>query len=172
VAVFGVVLVARARPGGGRSTWARIWSAAAGDIRDGLLARRAWLGIALASALVVGGHALTFLIAARTAGTTAPPSRMLPLALLVMLAVVLPSVAGWGPREGATAWVFGAAGLGAERGVATAVVYGVMVLVASLPGAAFLVLAWLRRTPAQSRLEPPPPWRARVGARSDGAPRG
>ncbi len=119
----------------------------AGDIRDGLLARRAWLGIALASALVVGGHAVTFLIAARTAGTTAPPSRMLPLALLVMLAMVLPSIGGWGPREGVTAWVFGAAGLGAEHGVATAVVYGVMVLVASLPGAAILLLAWFRRVP-------------------------
>ena len=69
VAVLGVVLVARARPGGGRSRWARIRSAVAGDIRDGLLARRAWLGIALASALVVAGHAVTFLIAARTAGT-------------------------------------------------------------------------------------------------------
>ena len=85
--------------------------------------------------VVVAGHAVTFLIAARTAGTTAPPSRMLPLALLAMLAMVLPSVGGWGPREGVTAWVFGAAGLGAEQGVATAVVYGVMVLVASLPGA-------------------------------------
>ena len=72
---------------------------------------------------------------------------MLPLALLVLLAMVLPSVGGWGPREGVTAWVFGAAGLGAEQGVATAVVYGVMVLVASLPGAAFLVVAWFRRTP-------------------------
>ena len=89
---------------------------------------------------------VTFLIAARTAGTTAPPSRMLPLALLVLLAMVLPSVGGWGPREGMTAWVFGAAGLGAAQGVATAVVYGVMVLVASLPGAAFLVVAWFRRT--------------------------
>ena len=162
VAVLGVVLVARARPGGGRSRWARVRSAAAGDIRDGLLARRAWLGIALASALVVGGHAVTFLIAARTAGTTAPPSRMLPLALLVMLAMVLPSVGGWGPREGVTAWVFGAAGLGADQGVATAVVYGVMVLVASLPGAAVLVLAWFRRT----RLRGGPSRRSRGGSRS------
>jgi glycosyltransferase 2 family protein len=169
-AMVGVVLVARARPGGGRSRWARVRSAVAGDIRDGLLARRAWLGIALASALVVGGHAVTFLIAARTAGITAPPSRMLPLALLVMLAMVLPSVAGWGPREGATAWVFGAAGLGAERGVATAVVYGVMVLVASLPGAAFLVLAWFRRTRPPGRPEPPLPSRVPVAVRPDGAP--
>jgi uncharacterized membrane protein YbhN (UPF0104 family) len=171
VAVLGVVLVARVRPRGGRSPWARIRSAAAGDIREGLLARRAWLGIALASALVVGGHAVTFLIAARTAGTTAPPSRMLPLALLVLLAMVLPSVGGWGPREGVTAWVFGAAGLGADRGVATAVVYGVMVLVASLPGAAFLVVAWFRRTRPPGQPEPPLPWRAPVAVRPDGAPR-
>jgi glycosyltransferase 2 family protein len=165
VAVFGIVLLARARPGGGHSTWARVRSAVAGDIRNGLLARRAWLGIALASALVVAGHAVTFLIAARTAGTTAPPSRMLPLALLVMLAMVLPSVAGWGPREGVTAWVFGAAGLGAAQGVATAVVYGVMVLVASLPGAAILVLAWIRRTRAPGRPEPLLPWRVPAGLR-------
>ena len=112
----------------------------------GLLARRAWLGIALASALVVCGHAITVLIAARVAGATAPPSRVLPLALLVMVIMVVPSVGGWGPREGAAAWAFGAAGLGAQQGVTTAVVYGVMALVASLPGAAVLVVGWLRST--------------------------
>ena len=79
---------------------------------------------------------------------------MLPIALLVMMAMVLPSIGGWGPREGVTAWVFGAAGLGAQRGVATAVVYGVMVLVACLPGAAVLVVAWLRRTRLRRRTEP------------------
>ena len=144
--VIAVVLVGRARPGGGRSRWARVRSAIGSDVRDALLARRAWPAIALASALVVVGHAVTFLIAARTAGTTASVSLMLPLALLAMLAMVLPSVAGWGPREGATAWAFAAAGLGAEQGVATAVVYGVMVLVASLPGALLLVAAWVPRT--------------------------
>jgi glycosyltransferase 2 family protein len=153
--VLAIVLVARARPGDPRSTWARVRRIVAGDIRDGLLARRAWLGIVLASAVVVIGHAATFLIAARTAGTAAPPSRMLPLALLVMLIMVLPSVGGWGPREGATAWAFGAAGLGAQHGVTTAVVYGVMVLVASLPGAAVLVVAWFRRTPPPARTQPP-----------------
>jgi glycosyltransferase 2 family protein len=168
VAVLAAALFARARPGRGRSRWARIRSAAAGDIRDGLLARGAWLGIALASVLVVGGHVVTFLIAARTAGTTAPPSRMLPLALLVLLAMVLPSVGGWGPREGMTAWVFAAAGLGAEQGVATAVVYGVMVLVASLPGAAFLVAGWFRPTRSPGRSEPPLPWRVPVAVRPDG----
>jgi glycosyltransferase 2 family protein len=65
--------------------------------------------------------------------------------MLVLLAAALPNVGGWGPREGVTAWAFAAAGLGASLGVATAVVYGVMVFVASLPGAAVLVAAWVVR---------------------------
>jgi glycosyltransferase 2 family protein len=143
LAVAGVAQ--RARPRVPRTQWARLRAAVAGDARDALLARRAFPAIAFASVLVVMGHAATFLIAARSAGLSAPPSRMLPLALLAMLAMVLPSLAGWGPREAATAWLFGAAGLGADQGVATAVVYGVMVLVASLPGGLVLVGAWLPR---------------------------
>jgi uncharacterized membrane protein YbhN (UPF0104 family) len=154
VGMVGIVLIARARPDAARSAWARLLGAAAGDIRDGLLARGAWRGVALASSLVAAGHAATFLIAARTAGITAPPSRMLPIALIVIAAMALPSVAGWGPREGVAAWAFGAAGLGAGRGVATAVVYGVMVLFASLPGAAVLVVAWFRRTRLPGRTQP------------------
>jgi uncharacterized membrane protein YbhN (UPF0104 family) len=146
VAAFGVVLVARTRADGDRSAWTRVRSALAEDIRAGLLARRSWLGIALASALSVAGHAAIFLLAARTAGTTAPLLHMLPIALIVLWAGVLPSVGGWGPREGLTAWVFGAAGQGANRGVATAVVYGIMVLVACLPGAAVIMVAWFRGT--------------------------
>jgi uncharacterized membrane protein YbhN (UPF0104 family) len=141
-------------PGDARSAWTRARSALAGDIRDALLARRAWLGIALASVIVIGGHVAIFLVAARTAGTTAPMSTMLPIAFIVMLAAALPNVGGWGPREGVTAWLFSAAGLHAQRGVATAVVYGVLVLVASLPGAAVLVVAWLRGTPLRTPTEP------------------
>jgi glycosyltransferase 2 family protein len=166
--LIGAVLVGRVRPRGGRSRWARLRSAMAGDVRDGLLTRRALPAIVLTSAVVVIGHAATLLIAARTAGATAPVSRMLPLALLAMMVMVLPSVAGWGPREGATAWVFGAAGLGAAQGVATAVVFGVMVLVASLPGAVVLVAVWLRRDRPAGRTEPLPA-RIRVVTRPEGA---
>jgi glycosyltransferase 2 family protein len=113
-------------------------------LRVRLVLARAWPAVAVASALVVAGHAVTFLIAAHAAGATAPLSRMLPLALLVMLAAALPNVGGWGPREGVTAWAFAAAGLGASVGVATAVAYGVMVLVASLPGGAVLLVGWAR----------------------------
>jgi glycosyltransferase 2 family protein len=169
-AAAGIALAARLWPAAhGRSRWARLRGAAARDLRDGLLARRAWPAIALASALVVAGHAATFLIAARSAGATAPPSEMLPLALLVMQAAALPNVGGWGPREGVTAWAFAAAGLGPSLGVATAVVYGVMVFVASLPGAVVLVAAWVGRTRSA-------PWRGRpllgglgVTAHRDGA---
>ena len=52
----------------------------------------------------------------------------------MLLAAALPNVGGWGPREGVTAWAFAAAGLGASLGVATAVVYGVMVFVATPAG--------------------------------------
>jgi glycosyltransferase 2 family protein len=152
--VLGVVLVARARPRDARSAWARARSVLAGDVRNALFARRAWLGIALASAIVVVGHAAIFLVAARTAGTTAPLSQMAPIALIVISAAVLPNVGGWGPREGVTAWVFGAAGLHAQRGVSAAVVYGVMLLVASLPGAAVLIVAWFRGSPLRGRTKP------------------
>jgi uncharacterized membrane protein YbhN (UPF0104 family) len=145
----GVVVAGRVRIGG---RWARVRRAVAADVRAGLLRRSALPAVALASAVVVLGHAVTFLVAARTAGVAAPPSRLLPLALLAMLAMVLPSVAGWGPREGATAWVFAAAGLGAGRGAATAVAYGVLSLAASLPGALVLVAGWLpRRAPVVVR---------------------
>jgi uncharacterized membrane protein YbhN (UPF0104 family) len=141
-------LAARVWPALGRSRWARVRRAAARDLRDGVFASGAWPAIALASALVLAGHAATFLVAARAAGVTAPTTELLPLALVVLAGAALPNVGGWGPREGVTAWVFAAAGLGASRGVATAVVYGVMVFVASLPGAAVLVAAWVRRNGA------------------------
>jgi uncharacterized membrane protein YbhN (UPF0104 family) len=146
VAVLLVVLLGRILPGAGSSLWARTLRATRSDVRGVLLARAAWPGITAASALAVVGHLLTFLVAARTAGSPASPAQLLPLALLVLLAMGLPTnVAGWGPREGVAAWAFAAAGLGADQGVATAVVYGVMTFVAGLPGAVVLVVAWLRR---------------------------
>jgi uncharacterized membrane protein YbhN (UPF0104 family) len=155
VAVAVVLLVARLRPGGA-SALARARNTVVADIRGALLARHARLGIALASALIVAGHALTFVIAARAAGTTAPLSRMLPIALLAMMAMTLPNVAGWGPREGVTAWAFAAAGLGAGQGVTTSVVYGVMAIVAALPGAAVLFVVWFRTARLPARKKRPP----------------
>jgi uncharacterized membrane protein YbhN (UPF0104 family) len=149
VGTVAAVAVCRVLPRTGPSVWARTVRAAAADLHGGVLARRAWPGILLASALVLAGHVVTFLIAARTAGSTASLVELTPLALLALLAMVIPtSIAGWGPREGAAAWVFGLAGLGAAQGVTTSVVYGVMVLVASLPGAVVIVASARRSTGA------------------------
>jgi glycosyltransferase 2 family protein len=170
-AAVGVVVLSRVLPHSGPSRWARTVRTAGADLRDGLLARRAWPGIVVASVVVVAGHVATFLIAARTAGSTASPARMLPLAMLVLLASTVPTnIGGWGPREGVSGWAFGLAGLGAGQGVATAVVYGVMVLVANLPGAVVLIVAWLRRDTAgpQRARSPRPP----AAARPEGAARG
>ena len=151
-AVAVALLVDRASARGGSSPWTRVRNVVAADVRAALLHRKALPAVALASAVVVLGHAMTFMVAARAAGVTAPTLRVLPLALLALLAMVLPSVAGWGPREGATAWVFAAAGLGADRGAATAVTYGVLVLVASAPGAIVLLVGWfLGRSPRRRR---------------------
>ncbi|HEY2296979.1 MAG TPA: lysylphosphatidylglycerol synthase transmembrane domain-containing protein [Jatrophihabitans sp.] len=99
-----------------------------------------WRAVLAASAVVVAGHTATFLIAAHTAGVHASPARLLPLAMLVLIAMAVPlNLGGWGPREGVAAWAFGAVGLGAGAGVATATVYGVLVIAACLPGAVVLL---------------------------------
>jgi uncharacterized membrane protein YbhN (UPF0104 family) len=121
---------------------ARVVRAVRNDVRCGLLVRDAWPGVVLASTVAVAGHLSTYLVAARAVGVTTSLVTLLPLALLVLLAAGLPlNVAGWGPREGMAAWAFAAAGLGAAEGVATAVAYGTIVLVATLPGAVVLVVA-------------------------------
>jgi uncharacterized membrane protein YbhN (UPF0104 family) len=139
------LLLGRTRPRRAPAQLARIGRRLASDLRHGLLARRAWPGVALASVLAVAGHTTTFLIAAHTAGLTTPLSRMLPLTLLVLMAMSVPTnIAGWGPREGVAAWAFAVAGLGAAQGIATTVVYGVMAIVATLPGAVLMLVGTLR----------------------------
>nr|WP_239090507.1 lysylphosphatidylglycerol synthase transmembrane domain-containing protein [Asanoa iriomotensis] len=121
-------------------------------IRTGLSHAGTGIGVVLTTAAVLAGHLITFLVAARTAGATAPLHLLAPLTLLALLAMALPcNIAGWGPREGVAAWAFGAAGLTSAQGVATAVVFGVLALVASLPGAVVLVLRWADRRRAAEK---------------------
>ncbi|CAL9628307.1 hypothetical protein SUDANB2_06018 [Streptomyces sp. enrichment culture] len=113
------------------------------EAREVLLSRRNGPGVLASSVVVLAGYVAMFVLAARVAGTTASVAVLVPLAVLALLAMGLPlNVGGWGPREGVTAWAFGAAGLGAGRGLAVAVVYGVLSLVASLPGLIVLVARW------------------------------
>jgi uncharacterized membrane protein YbhN (UPF0104 family) len=153
-AVVGAVVV-RALPQGGASRWARIVRTVRGDVRSALLDPRAWPVVVVSSVVVAAGHGAVFLVAAWTTGTDGSPGRLWPLAMLVLLAMAVPlNVGGWGPREGMAAWAFAAAGLGVSQGVAAATAYGVMGLVATLPGAALLAADGLRRRRVPRRTAP------------------
>jgi uncharacterized membrane protein YbhN (UPF0104 family) len=122
--------------------------AAGPDIRRGLLGNGRWVAVLVATAVVLGGQLAIFVFAARTAGSDAPLKSLVPLTLLALFAMTVPlSVAGWGPREGVAAWAFGVAGLTSTQGVTSAVTYGVLVFVASLPGAGVLLIRWFSRVP-------------------------
>nr|BFE71786.1 hypothetical protein GCM10020092_050870 [Actinoplanes digitatis] len=136
---------------GGASRWARAARTGAAEVRSGLLARRSWPGIVLASTVVLAGHLATFVVAARAAGSDASLLRLAPLMLLALLAMTLPvNVGGWGPREGVTAWAFGAAGLSATQGLTIAVVYGLFAFVAALPGLVVIIARALAGARARS----------------------
>jgi uncharacterized membrane protein YbhN (UPF0104 family) len=130
-------------PAGRGAPRGRAVRAGLAEARGVLLDRRVGPGVLLSSLAVLGGYLLMFWVAARAAGAEAGPLRLLPLAMLALIAMGLPlNVGGWGPREGVTAWAFGAAGLGAGTGLSVAVVYGVLSFVAALPGALVLVARW------------------------------
>jgi uncharacterized membrane protein YbhN (UPF0104 family) len=130
----------------GRSRLALAARAVAADLRHVLLARDVWPQVTLASVLVVAGHTATFVVAARVAGTTAPLGELVALLLVVQTASVIPlSIGGYGLREGAAAWAFSAAGLGAATGVTATTLYAVIMLVAVAPGAGLLVRDAVRR---------------------------
>jgi uncharacterized membrane protein YbhN (UPF0104 family) len=125
------------------------------DLHRILHPRRARVSIGLASALAAAGHTAIFLVAVESTGVAVPLDRMLPVALVVLLAAAVPTnVAGWGPREGAAAWAFGTVGLTAGQGVTAAVLYGVLALVATLPGAVVLIVGRLGRTAPASAPAP------------------
>jgi uncharacterized membrane protein YbhN (UPF0104 family) len=150
-----------ARRGGSRLR--RAARAVSDDLRHGLLAPDVWPQLVLASVLVVAGHTATFVIAARVAGSTMPLGELLALLMLVQTAVVVPlSIGGWGLREGAAAWAFSAAGLGAATGVTIATLYAVLMLAAVSPGAVLLLGDAVRRRrdqgqPGESRRPDPAP---------------
>jgi uncharacterized membrane protein YbhN (UPF0104 family) len=139
-------LVVRGAARRGRSRLTRAARAVSDDLRRGLLARNVWPQLTLASVLVVAGHTVTFVIAARAAGCTAPLGELVALLMVVQTAVVIPlSIGGWGPREGAAAWAFAAAGIGAATGVTVAILYAVLMLAAVAPGAGLLLGDAVRR---------------------------
>jgi len=86
------------------------------------------------------GHLALFLLALVLVAPRVGLLTSLPLLLAVLVASSLPTnLAGWGPREGAAAALFALAGLGAGTGVTVAATYGVLSLVAAVPGGLLLL---------------------------------
>ncbi len=159
---LGVVVVVTAAVAVTARWRVRWWHLVAADLRA-LRHGPASVGIVLASVAVVSGHVATFVLAARTVGVGTPVAELLPLALVVLVVSAVPlNLAGWGPREGAAAWVFAAAGLGAAPGLATAVAFGAIAFVGGLPGAGLLLADRLRGR----RARPPATGPVAVGAPS------
>jgi uncharacterized membrane protein YbhN (UPF0104 family) len=158
----------------GWSRRARAARAIATDLRHGLLVRGVWPQLALASVLVVAGHTATFVIAARIAGSAAPLGELIALLMVIQIAAAIPlNVGGWGPREGAAAWAFAAAGLGAASGVTVSTLYAVLMLAAVTPGAGLLLKDAVRRRRGREHPEmrsgpdPAPPARHPAGREAE-----
>lgn len=175
LAVVVAALAAWLRWGGGAARCRRALATVVTDTRRGLLSRGTWPGVVLLSAAALAGNVGLFLVAARTAGTAAPLVELVPLLVLALLVMSLPlNVGGWGPREAFLAFAFGAAGLGAAQGLTAAVVCGVLTFVATLPGAAVLLLRRATRDRAarvqDPALDPAPESESHLDPHADAAP--
>ncbi|UCC26629.1 MAG: flippase-like domain-containing protein [Gemmatimonadales bacterium] len=129
----------------------------ADDLRRGLVDGGA-LAVQLCTSLfVVGSYLAIYLLSAAAIGVDTPWHVLAPLVAPVLLTMLLPvSVAGWGVREAAAALLWGAVGLAPAEGVAISVAYGVLVLLASLPGGAVLALTLRTRRGRSRRGDPSP----------------
>jgi uncharacterized membrane protein YbhN (UPF0104 family)/phosphatidylglycerophosphate synthase len=87
------------------------------------------------SLLLVACSLLQLYVASRALGLELPLLHLFWLGPLILVASTVPSFfGGWGIREGASALLFGAAGLSQSTGVAVSMVYGTFALVSSVPG--------------------------------------
>ncbi|MFB8146432.1 lysylphosphatidylglycerol synthase domain-containing protein [Microbacterium sp. NPDC056003] len=125
-----------------RSALGREWAM----LRGAFATPGAVLGVVASSTVVVVAHVATFLVACAAVGIDAPAERVGAAAVIAVLASSIPlSIGGWGPREGAAAWAFGAVGVGAAAGLTAATAYGALATIALAPGAAIVAVSLVRR---------------------------
>ncbi len=115
-------------------------------IRLGLLSRGVWprqLGLSLA---IVACNLGSFAFCAVATGTDLSFAAVVTVVPLILIAMLIPvSVGGWGLREGAAATIWPVVGATSEAGIAASVAFGVVILVASLPGL-WVLMTRLRRS--------------------------
>ena len=145
VAVGGLLLFALVRR---RPDWL---DALLRDARRALFSRRHGPTQLLLSLVVLGALCGAFASAGRMLGVDVGTVELLTFAPLVLMAMLIPiSIGGWGLRESAAAGLFALAGHAPEAGVAVSMAYGLITLLAALPGALVPLLTPDRRssTPA------------------------
>jgi uncharacterized membrane protein YbhN (UPF0104 family) len=136
LALVGAVLLFLGRA----SQWRWLFGLAV-DGRKALLERGA-LGVQLAVSTAAVAILLTmFSCAARATGVALGPLTALQVVPLVLASTTLPwAFAGWGVREASTAALYSLVGLDASAGVAVSITFGVLSLLAALPGIVVLAL--------------------------------
>ncbi|MBX9470395.1 lysylphosphatidylglycerol synthase transmembrane domain-containing protein [Microcella sp.] len=114
-----------------------------------LVGRRLWLPQLALSAGTTASILTAFAFSALAIGLSLPFGAIVALVPLVLLTMLIPiTISGWGLREGAAAALLPLAGATASESLAASVLFGLLGLVAVLPGAAFV---WMS---ARSRREP------------------
>lgn len=113
-----------------------------GAIRTGLLSPEVLRAQILLSLGTVLANLAAFAFAARATGTDLPLIASLILVPLILFTMLIPlSISGWGLREGAAAALFPLAGFSGAAGLAASVAFGLIFLLASLPGLVVLLVA-------------------------------
>ena len=98
-------------------------------------ARQAALSLATAALNIAA-----FGCCAAAVGASLPVASVLVVVPLVLFTMLVPlTVSGWGLREGAAAVLFPVAGASAAEGLAASLAFGLVIIVASLPGLVALV---------------------------------
>ena len=114
-------------------------------IRPAFATKGQKLRLFLLSLAIVALNLAAFAATARATGTPLTAEASVTLIPLILTAMLIPlSIGGWGWREGAAAALFPLAGAPAGAGLVTGATYGVLILIAALPGAFWLARPALR----------------------------
>ena len=114
------------------------------------------IAIVTSSVVVVASHLSTFIVACLAVGVEASPRELIGLATIALAAASLPiNVGGWGPREAVSASAFAVIGLGAGAGLAASTAFGILTIIAVLPGAVVMIVDRIA-VPTVSTVRPRP----------------
>ena len=109
-------------------------------LRLGVLARGVWPRQVGLSVAIVACNLSSFAFCAIATGTDLPLVAVVTVLPLILTVMMIPlSVGGWGLREGAAAAIWPVVGAAPEAGIAASIAFGLVILVASLPGVWFLL---------------------------------